>query len=186
MDVSGPIMPRRTGAILCERCAGAAKGLCHNLDDVDQAALSAASTTLRLPARSAVFREGDRATAVFTLVDGAAKLLRSLPDGRQQIIGFRFPGDFIGYTARERYPCDAELVTVPDTTLPSDLALTTTPAQHLLISVARAQTLLGWTPGDPTTRVAESVRWHLAHPPPGITWTEADTAADDAALTHTP
>ena len=111
MDVSGSIMPRRGGAILCERCAGAVKGLCHTLDDVDQAALSAASTTLRLPARSAVFREGDRAAAVFTLVDGAAKLLRSLPDGRQQIIGFRFPGDFIGYTARDRYPCDAELVT---------------------------------------------------------------------------
>ena len=79
---------------------------------------------------------------------------------------------------------DAELVTVPDTTLPSDLALTAAPAQHLLISVARAQTLLGWTPGDPATRVAESVRWHLAHPPPGITWTEADTAADEAALAH--
>ncbi len=78
----------------------------------------------------------------------------------------------------------AELVTVPDTTLPSDLALTAAPAQHLLVSVTRAQTLLGWTPGDPTTRVAESVRWHLAHPPPGITWTGADTAADDAALTH--
>ncbi len=57
--------------------------------------------------------------------------------------------------------------------------------QHLLVSVARAQTLLGWTPGDPTTRVAESVRWHLAHPPTAITWTEADTTADDAALTHT-
>lgn len=81
---------------------------------------------------------------------------------------------------------DAELVTVPDTTLPSDLVLTAAPAQHLLISVTRAQTLLGWTPGDPATRVAESVRWHLAHPPPGITWTKADTAADDAALTHAP
>ena len=79
---------------------------------------------------------------------------------------------------------DAELVTVPETTLPPDLALTAAPAQHLLISVARAQTLLGLTPGDPTTRVAESVRWHLAHPPPGITWTEADTAVDDTALTH--
>jgi CRP/FNR family transcriptional regulator len=110
VDVSGFTMPRRTGAVLCEHCAGAVRGLCHSLSDVDQAALSAASTTLRLPARSAVFREGDRATAVFTLVDGAAKLLRSLPDGRQQIIGFRFPGDFIGYTARDRYPCDAELV----------------------------------------------------------------------------
>lgn len=111
MDGPARILLQRTSATLCDRCAGAARGLCLTLDEADQAALSASSTTLRLPARSAVFREGDRAIAVFTLADGAAKLLRSMPDGRQQIIGFRFPGDFIGYTSRERYPFDAELVT---------------------------------------------------------------------------
>lgn len=95
---------------LCAKCAGAVKGLCHALNDADHAVLSSVSTSVRLPARSAVFREGDQARAVFTLVDGAAKLLRSMPDGRQQIIGFRFPGDLIGYTARDRYPFDAELV----------------------------------------------------------------------------
>ena len=77
---------------------------------------------------------------------------------------------------------DAELVRVPDKELPADLALTAAPAQHLLISVARAQTLLDWAPGKPTERVAESVHWHLAHPPGGSTWTVGDTAADDAAL----
>ncbi|WP_431285448.1 Crp/Fnr family transcriptional regulator [Humitalea sp. 24SJ18S-53] len=95
---------------LCAKCAGAIKGLCHALNDADHAKLSAAATSIRLPARSAVFREGDQARAVFTLVDGAAKLLRAMPDGRQQIIGFRFPGDLIGYTSRDRYPFDAELV----------------------------------------------------------------------------
>jgi len=110
VDVTARIMPQRGTGALCERCAGAVKGLCHTLDAVDQAALSAASSSIRLPAHSAVFREGDRADAVFTLVDGAAKLLRSLPDGRQQIVGFRFPGDFIGFTSRDRYPFDAQLV----------------------------------------------------------------------------
>lgn len=75
----------------------------------------------------------------------------------------------------------AELVRVPDTALPSDLVLAAAPAQHLLVSVARAEAVLGWTHGDPATRVAESVRWHLAHPPDS-TWTGADTAADEAAL----
>ncbi|MBX9388800.1 NAD-dependent epimerase/dehydratase family protein [Streptomonospora nanhaiensis] len=75
----------------------------------------------------------------------------------------------------------AELVRVPDSALPPDLAATGASAQHLLVSSARAQDLLGWRPGDPATRVAESVRWHLAHPSPEP-WTEADTAADDAAL----
>lgn len=76
----------------------------------------------------------------------------------------------------------AEMVTVPDATLPPDLAITAAPAQHLLVSVARAQKLLGWSPGDPAPRVQESVRWHLDHPPAGTTWTGADAAADDAAL----
>ncbi|WP_146615642.1 NAD-dependent epimerase/dehydratase family protein [Nonomuraea aridisoli] len=70
---------------------------------------------------------------------------------------------------------------VPDDRLPPDLALAGAPAQHLLVSSARAERLLGWAPGDPETRVAESVRWHLAHPPEGG-WTDADAAADDAAL----
>lgn len=76
----------------------------------------------------------------------------------------------------------AELVTVPDSVLPPDLALTGAPAQHLLISVARAQDLLGWAPADPVQRVGESVRWHLENPPSDAGWTDADTAADDAAL----
>lgn len=110
MGNPAPLAPRQSLAVLCAQCAGSSRGLCHGLEDADQSALSDASSLVRLPARGAVFREDDRATAVFTLVDGAAKLLRTLPDGRQQIIGFRFPGDLIGYTARDRYPCDAELV----------------------------------------------------------------------------
>ncbi|MGP3955956.1 hypothetical protein ACTWPT_08160 [Nonomuraea sp. 3N208] len=76
----------------------------------------------------------------------------------------------------------AELVRVPDRALPEDLALSGEQAQHLLVSVAKAQSLLGWAPGSPATRVQDSVHWHLAHPPAGISWTEADTTADETAL----
>jgi len=77
---------------------------------------------------------------------------------------------------------EAELVRVPEQALPPDLALTAAPAQHLLVSVARAQSLLGWAPGDPAARIVDSVRWHLEHPPSEPTWSQDDTAADDAAL----
>ncbi len=82
----------------------------------------------------------------------------------------------------EAADADAELVRVPDTALPADLALSAAPAQHLLVSVARAQALFNWAPGTPAERVAESVRWHLTQPPTELTWTDADTAADEAAL----
>jgi hypothetical protein len=47
---------------------------------------------------------------------------------------------------------------VPDPAIPADLDLSATQAQHLLVSVARAQELLGWSPGDPRARVADSAR----------------------------
>ncbi|TDE32908.1 hypothetical protein E1295_38845 [Nonomuraea mesophila] len=75
----------------------------------------------------------------------------------------------------------ARLERVPDDRIPPDLALSAAPAQHLVFSSARARTLLGWEPGDPAAHVAESVRWHLAHPPEDA-WSDEDTAADDAAL----
>jgi nucleoside-diphosphate-sugar epimerase len=81
---------------------------------------------------------------------------------------------------------DATLVRVSDLPLPGDLAITAALAQHLLVSVARAQALLDWAPGDPATRIAESVHWHLEHPPSGSSWSEQDTATDDAALASAP
>jgi hypothetical protein len=63
-----------------------------------------------------------------------------------------------------------ELVRVQD-----DLALFGAPVQHLLADVRLAAELLGWAARE---RVAESVAWHLAHPPPG----GFDAAADERAL----
>ena len=74
-----------------------------------------------------------------------------------------------------------ELVRVPDQALPPELALTGAPAQHLLACVQRAEQLLGWAPSDPERRVAESVRWHLAHPSLSR-WTDTDTDTDESAL----
>jgi hypothetical protein len=74
-----------------------------------------------------------------------------------------------------------ELVRVPDHLLPPDLALLGAPAQHLLADIHQAEQLLAWTPGDPTERVTQSVRWHLKHPP-NNGWSDADTEAERTAL----
>ncbi len=73
----------------------------------------------------------------------------------------------------------AELVRVPEDTLPADLGLTRTHAQHLLVSSRKAMDVLGWRPEDPVTAVARSVRWHLEHPPADV---PTDLTADDKAL----
>lgn len=76
---------------------------------------------------------------------------------------------------------DLELRRVPDEALPTELALTAAPRQHLLASVNRAEKLLAWSPVDPVLRVHESVRWHLDNPS-ATSWTDDDVRADDAAL----
>jgi nucleoside-diphosphate-sugar epimerase len=73
----------------------------------------------------------------------------------------------------------AELVRVPDASLPSDLAITAAFRHHFLVDSSRARRLLGWEDTDPEHALRESVRWHLANPPPNAS---ADFSADDAAL----
>lgn len=74
-----------------------------------------------------------------------------------------------------------EPVQVPASMLPADLAVTGAPAQHILVSVNRAEQLLGWAPENAQRRVTESVRWHLGNAPVQD-WTHEDAHADDVAL----
>ena len=78
---------------------------------------------------------------------------------------------------------DAELVRVPDESLPEDLRLTGAVSQHLLVDASKARALLGWEPRDPDETVRRSVHWHLAHPP---SEPNPDFSADDRALAAVP
>jgi len=95
----------------CHHCGSRVAGLCQPLDAAALDEISTEAHQMTLPAHAAVFREGDPAGRVFTLIDGFAKLSRLLPDGKQQVVGFRFAGDVIGYTTLKNYPFDAELLT---------------------------------------------------------------------------
>jgi nucleoside-diphosphate-sugar epimerase len=73
---------------------------------------------------------------------------------------------------------EAELVTVPESSVPEDLWLTKLIDQHVLVDCGKAVRLLNWHP-DPAAGLARSVAWHLAHPPTD----PSDFVADEAALT---
>ena len=103
--------PTDTESHICETCGSRVAGVCRPLDIAGLDEVSAELDQLSMSARATVFREGDPAGRVFTLIDGTAKLTRLLPDGKQQVVGFRYPGNIIGYTTRETYPFDAELLT---------------------------------------------------------------------------
>ena len=78
---------------------------------------------------------------------------------------------------------DAELVRVPDDTLPDDLQETGNLAQHVAASAHKARTVLGWTTSDPIESLRTSVRWHLENPPANAS---DDFSADDRALEARP
>ena len=110
-DAPRPAHEANATAQVCDHCGSRVAGLCQPLDAAALDEISSEAQQLTLPAHSAVFREGDPAGRVFTLIDGVAKLSRLLPDGKQQVVGFRFAGDVIGYTTLKNYPFDAELLT---------------------------------------------------------------------------
>lgn len=98
-------------AQICDRCGSRIAGLCQPLDSAALDEMSSESQQVTMPAHTMVFREGDPAGRIFTLIEGFAKLTRLLPDGKQQVVGFRFAGDVIGYTTLPAHPFDAELLT---------------------------------------------------------------------------
>lgn len=55
-----------------------------------------------------MFHEGDPVKRVFMLASGSLKIYTLLADGRRQVTGFMFPGDFLGISVDDEYAFTAE------------------------------------------------------------------------------
>jgi CRP/FNR family transcriptional regulator len=95
----------------CAACSVRVLSLCDALDEGDLPRLAAISSSISVRPHHSFVTEGDPADYLFNLTDGAVKLYKLLPDGRQQITGFLFPGDFLGLPASGRYAYSAEAIT---------------------------------------------------------------------------
>ena len=62
----------------------------------------------RLEPGQPIFHEGDPVRRVFMLASGSLKIYTLLGDGRRQITGFMFPGDFLGLSFDDEYAFTAE------------------------------------------------------------------------------
>lgn len=82
--------------------------MCRVLDCDDLATMRRLGWNLNLRSGQPLFHEGDPATRVFTLTRGALKLYKLLPDGRRQVTGFMFPGDFLGISVDDEHAFTAE------------------------------------------------------------------------------
>jgi len=64
--------------------------------------------TVNVEPNYSIFDEADPAEYVYTITAGTVKVYKLLGDGRRQITGFLFSGDFLGLTHNEAYAYSAE------------------------------------------------------------------------------
>lgn len=73
--------------------------------------MNSIAQTIEVETRRTIFDEAEPANYVFNVTSGTVKIYKLLPDGRRQITGFLFPGDFLGLTHNEAYAYSAEALT---------------------------------------------------------------------------
>jgi len=95
----------------CAACPIREFAVCSALDDWELDRLNAIRMATEVPHGATLFDEGAAADYVYNLTAGSMKLYKLLPDGRRQITGFVFPGDFLGLANDKEYVYAAEAIT---------------------------------------------------------------------------
>ena len=85
--------------------------LCAALEEHELAQMSAITSYVELSPGDPLFDEAEPAEHLFNVTAGAVKIYKLLADGRRQMTGFLFPGDFLGLANQETYAYSAEAIT---------------------------------------------------------------------------
>ncbi len=99
------------GGSPCAACPVRELSVCGALEIDEMDSLTAILTNVELAPGDPLVDEGEPADHVFNITQGTLKIYKLLPDGRRQITGFLFPGDFLGLMRSDTYVCSAEAVT---------------------------------------------------------------------------
>lgn len=94
----------------CETCGARAFSVCGQIDQADLSRLDAIAEHASYGPGDALIREGDPAGAVFNITSGSVRIYKLLADGRRQITGFLFAGDFLGLATGDTYVFSAEAI----------------------------------------------------------------------------
>ena len=84
------------------------------LDNEARAELLSLCRRKVVPAHHAIFRDGDRADHYYNITSGIVKLVKTLADGRQHIVGLVYASDFVGQSLKRRHTYAAESATDVD------------------------------------------------------------------------
>lgn len=98
-----------TGAAhLCSLCDVRDKSVCADLSQREMAHVERVMAHRRTPKGKALVVEGEPNDSLYIVLEGSFRLTKFLEDGRRQITGFLFKGDFFGVRATEACAYTAE------------------------------------------------------------------------------
>ncbi len=92
----------------CSDCDVKSRAVCAALDDSELNELAKVNRHRSLGAGDCLFFEGDPNEAYYVVMDGSLKLYKLLADGRRQVTGFLFKGDFLGLAFADEHSVTAE------------------------------------------------------------------------------
>lgn len=95
----------------CDDCIARHISMCSALKDDEIHQLSEISQKLSKASKQYICEEGDKAGYLYNIREGCVRISKMLPDGRRQIIGFLFAGDFFGLSCADGYSYTAETIT---------------------------------------------------------------------------
>lgn len=98
----------------CEGCSSRHLSLCSALDRDELKDFSKISIDYQKEAKQIICSEDEEAKYLYNIRSGTVRISKMLSDGRRQITGFLFAGDFFGLSCKDRYNFTAEAVTNVD------------------------------------------------------------------------
>jgi CRP/FNR family transcriptional regulator len=106
-----PVARIATHSSPCSACSVRQLTICAALEERELDEMSAILSRLALEPGDSLFMEGDPAQHLFNVTAGAVKIFKLLADGRRQMTGFLFPGDFLGLANDATYAYSATAIT---------------------------------------------------------------------------
>jgi len=95
----------------CQTCSIRLTSVCSAMKEEEIGELAEITTLIKAAPQETIFYEGDPADHLFNVTGGGVSMFKLLPDGRRQITGFLFAGDFLGLALHDHYSYSAEAIT---------------------------------------------------------------------------
>lgn len=100
--------------VLCAACEARHRGVCGALSPEQLVELAKTSVKHKAPQGEELVGDAERVERYSNVMSGVVKLSKTLPDGRQQIVGLQFAPDFVGRPFRSESAVTAEAATQVD------------------------------------------------------------------------